>query len=717
METRQHRIIVSLAWIGTILLFVIVLPHGSWAAPQGNAIVPGQIQMDATYNHLGAVWWITGDDDLDSSLTLEFRRLGDSIWNPGAPAMRAYPTIFVQDGPLGLNYWGASALFLEPGTTYEVRLTLTDPDGGGTAQIVQATTRTWPKPDPAGRELFVVPGSGGGDGSAGDPFKGLQAAADAAIPGDVFSVDPGTYASFEILASGTPGHPIVFQGSGQGLSVIDGAGTSAGVVTIGKYNQTIRHIILAGFSIQNGHWGIDAQHSQELYIHHNLIQDVDDGIVNRRGDALEANQVVCDNTILGLTPWPGTGIPSERGVDLKGTGNVVCRNTVRYFGDCISVQPSTGPSFGNDVYGNDASYCVDDGIEVDYNQANVRVWRNRVMNARMGISVQPIRGGPAYLFRNEFFNLESVPVKMHNSTTGFFVVHNTGAKHVNGHGDNGAMWRNAVFRNNLFLGTRYAFEFTTVPDEGFRDFDYNAWGTTREIEPGGPYFKWDNVRYDFIDDLPPGVEDHGIEALFSHLADAALPSWWNVAAEPGTRQLQLVPGAPAINAGTAVANFNDPFVFDGQPDMGAFEFGEPLPEYGPLPQLPDLSGSYKLASIPAPAFGDEVDFTIVLSNSGAPLTGTLHLTDTIPTGLAYLPGSLAASSGTVSAGLSPILTWDGNLDASPITITYATTVTAVAPTVIANQAYVTDGVWIDFTLQAWLIPNGQQLWMPVLVKE
>ncbi|MDY7032259.1 MAG: hypothetical protein SVY10_10205, partial [Thermodesulfobacteriota bacterium] len=40
------------------------------------------------------------------------------------------PTIYVHDGPLDLNYWAASALFLEPGQTYELRLTLTDPDGG-----------------------------------------------------------------------------------------------------------------------------------------------------------------------------------------------------------------------------------------------------------------------------------------------------------------------------------------------------------------------------------------------------------------------------------------------------------------------------------------------------------------------------------------------------------------------------------------------------------
>ena len=117
---------------------------------------------------------------------------------------------------------------------------------------------------------------------------------------------------------------------------------------------------------------------------------------------------------------------------------MVAYNRVHYFGDCISVNPFTGPSYGNDVVGNDVSYCVDDGIEIDANQANVRAWRNRVMNSRMGVSVQPIRGGPAYIFRNEFFNLESDPIKMHNDTTGFWVVHNTAAMNGNAQSDDGS---------------------------------------------------------------------------------------------------------------------------------------------------------------------------------------------------------------------------------------------------------------------------------------
>ncbi|MDJ0954850.1 MAG: right-handed parallel beta-helix repeat-containing protein, partial [Acidimicrobiia bacterium] len=420
-----------LAVITVLATLALILPVPAGAAP-GDAISPGTVRVDATYGSIGVVWMVTGDTNLDSSMSLEFRETGATGWRAGAPAVRAYPSISVNGSPLGLDQWGASALFLRPGTSYELRVTITDPDGGSETRTVTATTRTTATPAASGRELHVVPGTGGGTGTVADPFRGLQTAADTAQPGDTFRVGAGQYEPFQVMASGTAAQPIAF--IAEGSVVIDGADTDRGVVTIGNYDRDTAHVILDGFVIRDGRWGIDAQNTQDILIRGNTIEDVDYGILNRRGNASEARQTVCDNAITGRTTWPQAGIPSERGIDLRGTGNVVCHNTVRYFGDCISVQPSTGDSFGQDIFGNDAAFCVDDGIEIDYNQANARVWRNRVTNARMGVSVQPIAGGPAYIFRNEFFNLESVPIKMHNETTGFIVAHNTGVKVRNGHG-------------------------------------------------------------------------------------------------------------------------------------------------------------------------------------------------------------------------------------------------------------------------------------------
>jgi hypothetical protein len=565
----------------SILLSIILLSSALPVQAANNAVVAGAVRTDATFEHLSVYWEISGDDNLNSSFTLEYRLSGSTAWLPAAPAVRAVPSLIVDGEALSLNYWAASALFLQPGQSYDLRLTLSDPDGGSTTQTLSASTRTGLVPDAGGRQLYVAPGSGGGAGTLANPYKGLAAAAAAAQPGDNFHLAAGSYAPFQLKTSGTPGHPITFTGQPDGSAILDGANTGAGIVTLGDYNQTIGYVILQSLVIRNGAWGIDAQNDHDVLISRNTISNVDDGIVNRRELGQESNQTITDNIITGRTPWPQYGaIPEPEGIDLRGSGNVVGYNRVQYFGDCISVNPSlTGPSYANDVVGNDVSYCVDDGIEIDYNRANVRAWRNRVMNSRMGVSVQPILGGPAYIFRNEFFNLESEPIKMHNDTTGFWVVHNTGVKVGNAQGDDGSQWRYAVYRNNLFLGTAYAFEFTTVPDTGFRDLDYDAWGTTRT---GAPLFKWNDVRYNTLAELrAAGPEAHGQMAQFAHLVNPTLPANWDVAVTPGSRDLRLAASVPEINAGAVLANFNDAFVSDGHPDQGAFEAGQPLPSYGP----------------------------------------------------------------------------------------------------------------------------------------
>jgi len=178
--------------LGLALLGLCLSARPSLAAP-GDAIVPGALRADATFQHIGVVWEVTGDSNRNSALTLEFRLPGQSVWRPGAPAMRAYPTTIVNGAPLNLNRWGASAMFLQPGTTYELRLSLSDPDGGGATQTIIAATRAEPQASPTARQRYVVPGSGGGTGTVGDPFQGLQAAANAAQAGDVFNIAAGTY--------------------------------------------------------------------------------------------------------------------------------------------------------------------------------------------------------------------------------------------------------------------------------------------------------------------------------------------------------------------------------------------------------------------------------------------------------------------------------------------------------------------------------------------
>ncbi|MFZ6026283.1 MAG: glycoside hydrolase family 44 protein [Chloroflexota bacterium] len=133
----------------------------------------------------------------------------------------------------------------------------------------------------------------------------------------------------------------------------------------------------------------------------------------------------------------------------------------------------------------------------------------------------------------------------------------------------------------------------------------------------------------------------------------------------------------------------------------------------PLDQ-PDLSSSYKAAGSPAPQAGDTVTYTIHLINQGLALTGTVSLTDTIPAGLAYVPGSLTASAGTVDDSQAPTLRWSGLPVASPVTLHYAVTVTTTAAGPITNVVRITYAGQPPLVRSATIVANGALVYLPVV---
>ena len=626
MYGRAGRGVVACLTITCLAIFSLAsnsLAPQRLAGQPGTASIPGEVSVRATFENLGVRWAVEGDSDLDGRVTLRFREArsgesGSAEWRQGLPLVRSHRELVGEGGHRPDSRWAGSVFWLKPGTEYEIELSLTDPDGGGETRLATATTRTPITPAADARERYVIPApegtSGGGLGSVEDPFRGLQAAADAAEPNDLIHVAPGQYAPFEILKSGEPGRPIVFMGPDDGFdpdapesasaAVIDGGGIERGIVTLGRNDRTIAHVMFERMTLLNGAWGIDAQHSRDITVRHVIMSDVSHGYTNRRGDADEMNQTICDSVFLGRVGWPGEGIPSEQAIDVQGDGNVLCHNLIANFGDGVSAQPNSGDAWGNDIYGNDITRIVDDPIEIDYNNANVRVWSNRVTNGRMGISVAPIYGGPAYVMRNTFFNLQSSAYKMNREPAGLVILHNTSLKRVNGT-SSPARWQNTFLRNNFLFGTRYIFEEYGIAPRSVDDWDHDA--LAREPGCGGdtpPCFKWDDVRYATLEDLQAGVgiERNGIMGSRADLMAAPLPEAYETEVAPDVVDLRLNSGAPEIDAGAVLANVNDPWVTDGRPDIGAFELGSEMPAYGPRPvgsAITFLGGS--TPSIPTPS--------------------------------------------------------------------------------------------------------------------
>ena len=132
---------------------------------------------------------------------------------------------------------------------------------------------------------------------------------------------------------------------------------------------------------------------------------------------------------------------------------------------------------------------------------------------------------------------------------------------------------------------------------------------------------------------------------------------------------------------------------------------------------PDLSPSSKAASPTLVSFGETLTYTIQIANQGSPLTETISLTDTIPAGLAYVPGSLAATTGMVDDSNAPALYWHGLLPSLPeVTISYVVTVSGDQPQVVTNTAQIAAPGQPLITRSATVLINGHSVYLPLVVR-
>ena len=120
----------------------------------------------------------------------------------------------------------------------------------------------------------------------------------------------------------------------------------------------------------------------------------------------------------------------------------------------------------------------DDFIEADGGVHNIRVMRNRGMNAaHTGLSAQPIFGGPAYYIRNIVYNTP-VALKFINPA-GVIVYHNTFVAENR----TDQQVSNAHFANNLFLGTDTTTGIASLGGPtAYSTYDYDGFRPNRGAE-------------------------------------------------------------------------------------------------------------------------------------------------------------------------------------------------------------------------------------------
>jgi hypothetical protein len=592
---------------------------------------------------LGFEWEIEGDDNRNATVDTRYRKSGQTTWNEGMPLLRIGGEKIFRAPYTVPNRFAGSIIDLEPDTEYDVQLTMKDPDGtsGESIKTTKVRTRAEPKAGTGGRVLHVYPPAWRGPKQ--DPnFAGLMAAYAGAGtgdwnvvfqskvgPGDIILVHAGLYkgdrhnyvdplsttfdGAYLLTAKGTRERPIVIRSAGDGEVIFDGDGAFRLFdVMAADYH------IFEGLTIRNtevAFWaGVkDVAGSKGLTVRNCRIENVGVGITTQFAGSKD--YYIADNIFLGrddrhrVLGWANPGlygahpINSYYAVKVYGSGHVIAHNAVAFFHDGISVCTHGVPeteqdlrAVAIDIYNNDIHVTGDDFIEADGGVHNIRIMRNRGVNAaHTGLSAQPIFGGPAYYIRNVVYNTP-VALKFANPA-GVIVYHNTFIA------ENRTAQRvsNADFRNNLFLGTDVATGITVLGGPtGYSRYDFNGYRPNRDAEfnyswigprPGmqvdyeRPQNEADRFKTLAEFSAATGQEAHGIEVDYDIFASLRPPTPPD-SSKPGTPyeaadlNFTLRSGSKAVDAGVRLPNVNDRFTGKA-PDLGAYELGEAPPVYGP----------------------------------------------------------------------------------------------------------------------------------------
>ncbi|HXD72472.1 MAG TPA: hypothetical protein VN628_01990 [Vicinamibacterales bacterium] len=450
----------------------------------------------------------------------------------------------------------------------------------------------------------------------GDRFHYIN---QAARPG-VLSLGNYFDGTYYLTASGTADKPIVIKGAGDGEAIFDGDGAQTLFnLMAANYNYfegvTIRNTnvaFLLGIKDITGSSGFTLKHSK-IYNVGRAIQDDWSG---------SKNYYIADNSLVGrhdpdrMMSWIGAiwekfpGFPeiltSEYAIKVYGQGHVVAHNYVANWHDGIDVatygNPDGSPNaiedrlpVSIDFYGNDFFNMGDNCIESDGGAHNIRVFRNRCFNvASQALSAQPMYGGPVYFYQNLVYNAPaSGAMKFVATPAGVLVYNNTFVTGVNARGPAS----NVHWRNNLIVSQEEADPvFAVGTYTSYSTSDYNAF----RLNPGkAGAFEWNTPkagvaadyrtapivhRYNSLKDYSDatGNDRHSVLVDYDTFVNVTMPDRTDPQRlyKPDGLDFRLKPGSPAIDAGVELPSITDGFTGKA-PDIGAYETGRPLPQYGP----------------------------------------------------------------------------------------------------------------------------------------
>ena len=595
-------------WLAFLLLFTACRAAAPANPPAGPPPGPpadgspsgppqlGEVRVYATLHSAGFEWAFRADPEAKATCGLKYRAAGEAAWREAwlPYRIRYDPPSPVAGKDAAFDGCAGSVFFLSPGARYELWLTLTGPEGLMDEGVVKITTQSEPKIAAGAPVYYVAPGSGGGAGTEADPYRGIAEAQSHARPGDVFLLKAGEYAGFangETLFDqpGEKGRWVVWKAAEDGVVFTASVRVAADYVWIEGVHFRGTPNDASDSDNDHSDWGLRTYNAPErVVIQRNTFTDFHYSIALNHGGAawvIRDNVIVGDKDLRECLDDSGNEIhagdcPSKawggEGIELNHTaGHTVAHNRISLVADGISY-----PLENVDIYGNEIFDVTDDGIEPDYAYANVRVWQNRITNARHnGLSFQPMNGGPWYFIRNQVAAPLESTLKLRRLSR-VLLAHNLLVG-----------WEDAVAAtydteglrridslNNLYVSAagRYVWEqYDDGPVETRLDHDGFDWGSATNAFKWGPDHRYPDLA---AFQAATGLEPHGLAFDRADCFEA-----WPVARPPESvtpAAMTLKPGCPAVDAGTVLPNLTGAYS-GAAPDLGPYELGREPPTYGP----------------------------------------------------------------------------------------------------------------------------------------
>jgi len=515
----------------------------------------------ATYQSIGLYWNPAGGSQTRSA-TVSYRAKGATDWKTAMPMWYDSRTIAGRPAE-----YRSSITLLNAATTYEVRTTLPD----GTYSTTEARTWTDPENLPIAKTVTVPTGGAYTITEGGTP-EGYV----------VYTANPGS----KITAS------TVRTDYQNGVTVNASYVIVRGLTIVGGTNGVMlgtnaNHVVIDGNDISG--WG-------PTCATYGGCDDLQAGVGGR--DTGSYSQITVQrnkihNPNYGSNSWPESGHPTgPRGITMPSNA-ATTNNVFRYneitgdlthsyndgMGNNNNFTTAGFPNADSDVYGNIVTNVMDDALEIEGANRNVRVWGNYIDQTFTGIATAYDAVGPLYIFRNVEDRSDYDP-RAHggyntSSTWGYFgklddsaaeaggrryYLHNTTLQRPGAKGTDTAIYAaggsrivaNTVSRNNLWqvADGKRTYVFNTATND---DFDY-------DLTP--PDFSYSGNPYGshLVRGLPIFAAGNGNDSGSGGM-------------------YQLAPNSPGYDAGAILPGFNDGFA-GSAPDIGAQEAGAPRMEFG-----------------------------------------------------------------------------------------------------------------------------------------